>query len=608
MMDDALAFPSSSEGVDSPTVQDEEDLIQSGSSEGGAMDGSDNDLMEDSEGQSDIERLPFEDGGLAPPRANSPCSPGSARIRDGGFDSESHDLMEDNDRQSDIERSPCGLALEDGGLPPSGEDLPCGLALSSRSSAAGCDADSGNNDVSDLPLETDGEGGEGGGGPPLPPLPRPQERHAFCWAQRVLLSLLCFVTMPVLLSSMLLNEPRVSTSFSGIGTAEHAARFLKHASGSIFGRAVSLNFVSACDNKRSNRDVIGSLLPGACIYKDILDASAVAKELFEQAPQAVDFKSTWDLLVAAGAHLRARRCAPCGCHCPSPTAIDVEIAGPPCQPWSSLGSRLGKNSRLVIIILVWFLLLRATQPLVVIFENVVGFDMELLQHCLGSLYHIVALKVRPCHVGFTRVARRRLYCVLYLRKKVRILLPVQDVYNFVTRGFACNSGAAESYVCASASQVMAAENAARLRRNLQPVSQISRCWAYLLSEGQQRHLAEYTQRWTTQRQQPPANCPDCVFNLSQNPSRRASQTSTVNIMPTITGSSIFWVPALRRWLLPMELAASHGFPVTETMAAKAGVPVDPNAESYTVPQIGNSMHLANIGCVTAVALACAAAA
>eukprot|EP00973_Karenia_brevis_P023067 3177361-Karenia_brevis.AAC.1 len=42
-------------------------------------------------------------------------------------------------------------------------------------------------------------------------------------------------------------------------------------------------------------------------------------------------------------------------------------------------------------------------------------------------------------------------------------------------------------------------------------------------------------------------------------------------LPTTTkGSSRVWVPSLRRWLLPKELAASHGFPVTADLASHAG--------------------------------------
>ena len=55
----------------------------------------------------------------------------------------------------------------------------------------------------------------------------------------------------------------------------------------------------------------------------------------------------------------------------------------------------------------------------------------------------------------------------------------------------------------------------------------------------------------------------------------------------------------------MELAAMHGFPVSESLAAEAGVTVDPCRDMYSYPQIGNGMHLANVGSAMAVALVCA---
>ncbi len=73
-------------------------------------------------------------------------------------------------------------------------------------------------------------------------------------------------------------------------------------------------------------------------------------------------------------------------------------------------------------------------------------------------------------------------------------------------------------------------------------------------------------------------------------------------LPTIMTKSIFWVPFLQRWLLPRELALCHGFPVTAATARAAGVPTD--SAQYTAKQIGNSMHLANVGIVMGIALGC----
>ena len=62
------------------------------------------------------------------------------------------------------------------------------------------------------------------------------------------------------------------------------------------------------------------------------------------------------------------------------------------------------------------------------------------------------------------------------------------------------------------------------------------------------------------------------------------------------------MPSLRRWLLPSELAAATGFPVRTPLAEAAGLPLD--EAQYALSQLGNAMHLANVGCVAGVALSC----
>ena len=65
-----------------------------------------------------------------------------------------------------------------------------------------------------------------------------------------------------------------------------------------------------------------------------------------------------------------------------------------------------------------------------------------------------------------------------------------------------------------------------------------------------------------------------------------------------------WVPKLRRWLLPVELAYMHGYPVTAEAARDLGVQFDPFGALYSCSQLGNCMHLANDGSVLAIVLAC----
>ena len=77
----------------------------------------------------------------------------------------------------------------------------------------------------------------------------------------------------------------------------------------------------------------------------------------------------------------------------------------------------------------------------------------------------------------------------------------------------------------------------------------------------------------------------------------------MSLLPTITEKcKRMWFRQLRRWLLGVELAYAHGFPVVPKAARDAGVMVDSN--SYTKEDLGNCTRMANDGAVLAIALAC----
>jgi len=437
----------------------------------------------------------------------------------------------------------------------------------------------------------------------LSPTARP-----FRWAPLLLRALLCTLTMPLLLDSFLLSCLTLSTNFSGIGTPEHAKHFLEAASVVAFGHKVSMHCASACDSNRRNQAILSNMGTGACVFDNILSASQLGADMFQDAAKAgtVDFEAAWEKLRHFGVDLRHRRCAAHGSTCSVPRA-SIEVAGTPCQPWSSMGAGLGQRSPLIIMFIVWCLVMREVQPFVIIHENVVGFDMQLLIKCLGDLYTITWLKVSPRDVGFAFIHRVRLYAVLYLRKGVRMLASPQDVYSAVVDSLRVEAACPPNEYCiASADALLAAENKARRRRKLQPVGVKTACWKYLLTEKQRGYLHTFSTKWQAARGSAPEQSPSCIFNLGQNPDHRAMQTSSSDSIPTATsGCGLYWSPCLKRWLLPVELAAMHGFPVSESLAAEAGVPVDPCRDMYSFPQIGNSMHLANVGSVMAVALACA---
>ena len=118
----------------------------------------------------------------------------------------------------------------------------------------------------------------------------------------------------------------------------------------------------------------------------------------------------------------------------------------------------------------------------------------------------------------------------------------------------------------------------------------------MLTEKQRSYLAAYMAEVP-----PTCQLNDCIFDLSQSPSRQRGRLTSDGTLNTVTTKSKLWVPRLRRFLLPVELACAHGFPVTSTSAADASVVQ--NMVPYTLRQIGNCMHLASVGIVLAVAAA-----
>ena len=102
----------------------------------------------------------------------------------------------------------------------------------------------------------------------------------------------------------------------------------------------------------------------------------------------------------------------------------------------------------------------------------------------------------------------------------------------------------------------------------------------------------------------PSEDASCIFNLSVTPSWGGSFGAGRAGTLTATAST-YWVPSLARWMLAKELAALSGFPVTQGLAARAGISFDSAlAESLSISQIGNAMVVPNAGVVVAVALSC----
>jgi hypothetical protein len=117
----------------------------------------------------------------------------------------------------------------------------------------------------------------------------------------------------------------------------------------------------------------------------------------------------------------------------------IDTSGPPCQDWSSSGKRLESQGPRFLAFLAWaFWHLRVQTPLI-IFEDVVGFDAELLRDCMGTSYHIFVRVMAPADVGWGCCKRPRIYAALVNRQKLRLLADPNVVFENVSarlrRGF-----------------------------------------------------------------------------------------------------------------------------------------------------------------------------
>ena len=119
-------------------------------------------------------------------------------------------------------------------------------------------------------------------------------------------------------------------------------------------------------------------------------------------------------------------------------------------------------------------------------------------------------------------------------------------------------------------------------------------------------LHEYVGRWQRECGTDPAQDESCLFNLCQDPRKRRSWTYCASggyVLPTLRFSgSLLWSPKLKRWLLPVECVGALVWPVRASHAQATGVPLC-NID-FGMCKLGNTIHVASVGTILVVALAC----
>ena len=422
----------------------------------------------------------------------------------------------------------------------------------------------------------------------------------FTWPHAILWLLQQRLGPNGLQASLLGRRMTVSTHFSGIGAAEKAMSMLQQVF-HLFGLfAAPLVSVFACDCSPGTWPILFASLPGQCVFKNIKDLCPLPPSL---SSGEVDFHQMRHAVLQSF-RMSEMECARHGQAC-RPCHSDGNVSGSPCPPWSSSGLRRGRRDARTALLLIWMMWVLAAMPLWAIHENVKGFDTSLLEEFLGVHYLIFHIYTSPADVGFGFIRRPRIFSVILRRGAVVVLHDIVATYRGVCSALRSMQGrlAPAEIFFATEPALLREENAKRQSRKLPPLRECSLDWSYLLTDAQAGRIPDYTTLWQRCRQSRPEEDDKCIFDLSQNPLKRPAMSSATGSLPCLRhNGNILWSPKRRRWLLPVECGSLMGFPMADEFASVLGWPADENA--YTMRQLGNAMHVANVGAVIAVTLAC----
>ena len=239
-----------------------------------------------------------------------------------------------------------------------------------------------------------------------------------------------------------------------------------------------------------------------------------------------------------------------------------------------------------MLLIAWCFLHRHLKTPILIHENVFGFDPEVLVRLLCDLYVLCKLEVHPRHCGFPFLSRPRLYFILVRKGGLQITHDICETYGILASRFSSHRWDWLAIARGTKSDLLAEENRGRKRMGLSALTDPSPNWSYLLTEKQAQYKQTYEEKLNTQTA---AHSGLAVFNLGDNPNNRLSWGKSR--LPTFKrNAGKYWSDSLGRWLVSSERSLAMGFPVDNVLC--------------TAPQIGNAMHVGNVGMVMATVLAC----
>ena len=476
-----------------------------------------------------------------------------------------------------------------------GSDEEGSVSLCSSSDDEGC-------------LGVDGEGTSSG--PPsakrarcsVPSLPvaasKADVKSLFSWPRVFLDAIGAILGQAALFASCLFeySGARMSTHFSGLGSAETAWRMVRSWARITAGRDLALQDGWACEKTKSLQRLLQAGDGPTCVFKNILDRLPDVDDELRNS-STLDYHTTKEAVMRSRVVGHAS-CATHGSQCPV-SRTEVNVSGSPGRPWPKKtraveagGPR--RNHKDILLFLAWCRIIREDKPGIVIHENVRGFDVRILEELLGDLYDITAEDVSPHDLGFSFIARPRIYSVLTLRGRIERTTDVQGLYRAVAATAARTKGPLPSVLVAGIPEVLAVENHLRAKRGMSQLLQPSPSWRYLLTDRQASCLSLHEGRFDDAT---------CLLEQYVDLTQTFAFARPMPQIPTIRRSSCrVWSWKLDRWLLPSECAAAMGFPIHPWCAQASGVPTDTTVLQAPIA-IGNAMHVANVGAIMVCALA-----
>ena len=112
----------------------------------------------------------------------------------------------------------------------------------------------------------------------------------------------------------------------------------------------------------------------------------------------------------------------------------LHVAGPPWFDFSPMGAGRRENGPTMACLMTWAQAVRTKRPLIVIVENVVRFPISLIRSLFEDLYEVDWTHLEAASFG-APCKRKRLYCVLTLRRVVHLDRPLSDISSLVNTHF-----------------------------------------------------------------------------------------------------------------------------------------------------------------------------